>query len=43
MRLSRLLSITAASAAVVLALYAAVPSEFQPDSTFKGSSLTGWH
>ncbi len=43
MRLSRLLSITAASTVVVLALYAAVPIEFQPDSTFKGSSLTGWH
>ena len=43
MRTSRWLLVAAASAALVLGLYAAGPGEFQPDSKFKGSSLTGWH
>src|SRR5580700_10741368 len=43
MRISRCLSVAAVSAAIVWVLYAAVPGEFRPDSTFKGSSLTGWH
>jgi hypothetical protein len=35
--------ITAVAALLVAALYAAVPPAFIPDSTFQGSSLTGWH
>ena len=43
MRIFRWLSAAVLSVAVALVIYAAVPAEFRPDSTFKGSSLAGWH
>ncbi len=43
MRSSRVVSVAATAIAVALVVYAAVPGEFRPDSTFKGSALTGWH
>jgi hypothetical protein len=32
-----------AIAVMALGIQASVPANFQPDSTFKGSALTGWH
>jgi hypothetical protein len=43
MTVLRLVAITAVCAGVGLAIHAAIPGEFRPDSTFRGSSLSGWH
>jgi len=39
---TRMLGIAALCGLIVLAVFAEVPG-FTPDSTFKGSSLSGWH
>jgi len=42
MHKNRILLATPAIAVLAIAIWAAVPGDFLPDETFKGSTLTGW-